>query len=352
MKLTPLSLAVCACQALAGPVAGELNFTTWGGSYAQAQVATLVTPFSARTNIKVNVLEYDGGLDTLRSHRAAGKFEWDVVDMSLPDALMACSEGLLEKVDPAWLDAGVKGERAQDDFLPGALSDCMVGTSIWSTVLIYRRQPGARQDPTSIADLFDLAHFPGRRALRKSPEGNLEWALLADGVPVEQVYAVLSTREGVDRALRKLGSIKASVVWWESGAAPMQLLASGEVVMASAYNNRAYVAMKRIGTPLRFMWDGQLLNLEGLAIVKGSRNLAAAKEFLRQGTQASTQAAMANMTALGPSRQSAAPLVDPVQQHLLPTATWYRNRSITVDPRWWEKHGTALQQRFKDWLMQ
>ncbi len=36
---------------------------------------------------------------------------------------------------------------------------------------------------------------------------------------------------GVDRAFAKLDTIKDSVVWWEAGAQPPQLLADGEVVM-------------------------------------------------------------------------------------------------------------------------
>ena len=57
---------------------------------------------------------------------------------------------------------------------------------------------------------------------------------MADGVPADGVYAVLSHPEGVDRAFRKLDSIKSQVVWWEAGAQPPQMLVDGEVVMSTA----------------------------------------------------------------------------------------------------------------------
>jgi putative spermidine/putrescine transport system substrate-binding protein len=329
---------------------GELTFTSWGGNFAQAQKATVVNPFVAKTGAKVQMAEYAGGLVQLRQQRAAGRIEWDVVDLAMSDALTACKEGLLEKVDPSQLEPGLRGEKPQDDYMPGALTDCLAGTVVWSTVLVYKRQPRTERDPASIADLFDLKGFPGKRGLRKSPEGNLEWALLADGVPVEQVYPVLSTAEGVARAFRKLDTLKPSIVWWDSAMTPLQLLSSGEVVMASAYNGRAYGAMMKGEKSLRFLWDGQLLNIAGLGIVKGSRNLETAREFVRFATRPDTMAAIAPLMAYGPTRHSASALIDPVLAHLLPTASWYRKRSLNVDATWWAQHGDALRQRFDDWV--
>ena len=52
------------------------------------------------------------------------------------------------------------------------------------------------------------------------------------------VYKVLATQAGVDRAFKKLDTIKKDIVWWEAGAQPPQLLASNEVVMTTAWNGR------------------------------------------------------------------------------------------------------------------
>ena len=72
--------------------------------------------------------------------------------------------------------------------------------------------------------------FPGKRGLKKEPNVNLEWALLADGVPPEKVYEVLGTPQGLERAFKKLDTIKGSIVWWQAGAQAPQLLADGEPI--------------------------------------------------------------------------------------------------------------------------
>ncbi|WP_283810518.1 extracellular solute-binding protein [Bradyrhizobium vignae] len=69
---------------------------------------------------------------------------------------------------------------------------------------------------------------------------------------------MLNTSEGVDRALRKLDTIKKDVVWWQSTSQPAQLLADGQVVMTSIHNGRIYDAVKNIGKPFEGVWDTQI----------------------------------------------------------------------------------------------
>ncbi|KAG1702901.1 NAD-dependent protein deacetylase [Nymphon striatum] len=96
------------------------------------------------------------------------------------------------------------------------------------------------EGPKTMADFFDTAKFPGKRGLRKGAKVNLEFALIADGVAAADVYSVLETPEGVDRAFAKLDTIKGDVVWWEAGAQPPQMLADGEVALTTAYNGRIF----------------------------------------------------------------------------------------------------------------
>lgn len=335
----------------AGALAQDLTVTSWGGSYAQAQVKTAVKPFMDQTGTKVKMEEYSGGLEQIRKQLQSGPPQWDVVDITTADALRGCKEGLLEKINPDELaPAAGSGTPAKLDYLPGALGPCMAGSTIWSTVFVYNRKHHREAQPQTVADVFDVAKFPGKRGLRKSPEGNLEWALIADGVPLDQVYNVLGTSKGLDQAFKKLDTIKSSIAWWESGAQPLDMLDRGEVSIASAFNGRVYAAAVRENKPYRFMWDGQLLNVEGFGIVKGSKNLAAAKAFVRFATESEVLAAMAPLTAYGPTRLSSATLIDAVTMHLLPTATWYRKRSLWVDTAWWAAHGEQINKRFAAWL--
>ena len=54
--------------------------------------------------------------------------------------------------------------------------------------------------------------------MRQGPKLNLELALMADGVAPDDVYKVLSTEEGVNRAFSKLDKIKPLIQWWKAGA--------------------------------------------------------------------------------------------------------------------------------------
>jgi putative spermidine/putrescine transport system substrate-binding protein len=332
--------------------AAQVTFTSWGGSWQDAQESTAAKPFAAQSGVQVKTDTYNGGIAQLRSQVQTNNVTWDVVDMQLADAIRACDEGLLEKVDPAKLAPAKDGTSAKNDYIAGGLSDCLAGSIAWSTLITYNKDKFKGHEPSRIVDFFDLKTFPGKRGLRKSPEGALEWALLADGVAPADVYKVLETPAGLNRAFKKLDTIKSSIVWWETGAQPAQLLADGEVTMSSAYNGRIYSAMITDKKPFAFIWDGQVKNIEGYAIVKGSKNAKAAQDFVRYVTQADVLAKLAPLTAYGPARKSSIPLVDAKVAPYLPTAPGNQKGSLDVDTAFWADHSDDLNQKFAVWLGQ
>ena len=117
--------------------------------------------------------------------------------------------------------------------------------------------------------MFDLKAYPGKRSLEKRPINNMEWALLCDGVAKSDVYDVLGTSAGQDRALAKLDTIKDSVIWWNAGADTPQLLADGEIVMGSTYNGRLFSAIVEQKQPVGMLWDAQVFDLDGWIIPAG-----------------------------------------------------------------------------------
>ncbi|WP_367847225.1 ABC transporter substrate-binding protein [Rhodoferax sp. WC2427] len=344
--------AVAATLVLASQAqAAELTYALWGGSWQDAQEIVHTRPFAAKSGVTSKIASYNGGIAQLRTQVQTGNVTWDIVDMQLSDSMRACDEGLLEKINPAQDLAPAKdGTPASADFLPKGLNECLAGTIVWSTVLVYDKTKVGATEPAKVADFFDLKKYPGKRALRKSPEGALEWALLADGVPAAQVYTVLGTPAGVDRALKKLDTIKPSIVWWEAGSQPPQLLADGEVVMTSAYNARIYTAIVKDKKPFDFLWDGQLKNVEGYSIVKGTKNLKDAKAFVRFATEPERLAALAPLTAYGPMRKSAVGMVDPKVAPYLPTTPKNQVGAVEVDATFWADHSDDLNQKFSAWL--
>ena len=356
----PWTLGVWGALALAVGCGGEaqvsLTHVSWGGAYGEAVRKGYIEPFIARTGIDVGLEDYNGGLAQVRAQVESGNVHWDVVDLEIADAVSACDEGLLQRVDPATLPPAPDGTPATDDFFPETLLECSVGTLFYSTVYAYNDEMTTGEKPQTMEDFFDLERFPGRRGMRRTPLVNLEFALMADGVPIEEVYGRLDTPEGLERAFRKLDTIKDEVVWWEAGAQPPQMLADGEVAMTTAYNGRIFNAQVLEDQPFVIVWDGQVLDTGQLGIVAGTRNLEAALEFVRFGTSTESMAAVGSHIAYSPARQSGLPLVGAhveagvdMGPHM-PTHPENMMRVLRSDWLWWSDHMDEMNERFSAWL--
>ena len=213
------SVSTFALVAALGLTAGNataqdsLTVVSWGGAYGAAQKKHVIDPYQAETGVKVLFEDYSGGVAEIKAQVESGNIQWDVVDFEVIDLERACSEGLLETIDHSVLPAGIDGTPAAQDFIPEALaSECAVGNIVWSVVFAYNQNTIGDTKAASIDDFFDTAKIPGKRALRKRPQVNMEWALLADGVAPEEVYEVLATPEGQQRAFDKLDSIKKDII--------------------------------------------------------------------------------------------------------------------------------------------
>ena len=342
---------------LSMPAAAEsLTVVSWGGSYAKASVEGYHKAFTAETGIEIKLEDYNGGLAQVRAQVEAGSVHWDVVDVELADGVRGCEEGLFEVFDPASLPPGANGEPAADDYPPDMITECGANLLFYSTVYAYNAERMSGEPPMTVRDFFDLERFPGRRGMRRSPLGNLEFALMADGVPVEEVYAVLDTEAGIDRAFRTLDTIKEEIVWWEAGAQPPQMLADGEVAMTTAYNGRIFNAQMLEEQPFVIVWDGQILDSGYLAILSGAPNLEAAHRFVAFASRPSSMAGVARHISYGPTRLSARPLVSThaetgadMRPHM-PTNPGNMQRALPHDWQWWSDNRDEMNVRFAVWL--
>src|SRR5580765_8486796 len=198
MRNLMLKLGVLAALSavMAGAAARDLTVVSWGGAYQDAQREVYCKPFMA-TGAKMVEESWDGGVGTLRTKVKGGNNNWDVVQVESEELLIGCEEGLYEKLD--WAKLGGK-----DKYLPDAVNDCGVGAIVYSFILAYDGDKIKGDAPKSWADFWNVQKWPGKRALRKGPKIMLEIALMADGVASADVYKMLGTSAGVDRAFKKL----------------------------------------------------------------------------------------------------------------------------------------------------
>ncbi len=354
--LAALGAGALGLAAATPALAESLLVVSWGGAYTQSQIKAYHKPYEAKTGIKVNSEDYNGGLAEVQAQVEANNVTWDLVDLEMSDVVKGCDEGLLERFDLSTLPPAPDGTPAVDDFLPGTLHECGVASIVWSTIIAYDSTKFSGAAPATLNDFFDVQKFPGKRALRKVPRINLEWALMADGVAPGDVYETLGTEAGVDRAFAKLDTIKSSVIWWESGAQPPQMLADGEVIMASAYNGRIFNAQNLEKKPFVIIWDGQIWDLDLWSIPKGTKNLEAAMDFVRYSTDTQRNADQAKYISYGPVRKSAGKLVSThaetgidMKPHM-PTAPANFKTALQNDFEFWADYNDELNERFNAWL--
>jgi putative spermidine/putrescine transport system substrate-binding protein len=350
MKTKIIRTALAACLGLASLAStaahavDTISVVTFGGAYEAAAKQAWFEPFTAKTGIGFATESYDGGLAKLSAMEQAKNPTWDLIDMESNDAITGCDEGLLRKIDRKSL-----GDTSQ--FIPGSIMDCAVAAMVWSTVYAYDNSK-LKTGPTTINDFFDLKKFPGKRGLRKSPKVTLEWALLADGVKPADIYKVLGTPAGVDRAFKKLDTIKPSIVWWEAGAQPPQLLADGAVVMTQAYNGRIDDAVHKDHKPFTSVWDGQVYDFEWWGIPMGAKNGDDAAKFIVSASTPQSYADLTRYIAYAPPRKDAIPLIAKARLADLPTAPANFRRAVQINASFWADNADAINKRFQVWLTQ
>lgn len=322
--------------------AEPLTVISYGGLHVKAQTEAFYKPFEAQTKVKLMTGEYNGEMAKVRSMVDAKNVSWNILQVETGDLYRGCSEGLFEQIDWSKLNIG-----KESDYVEGSLSDCGAGFFIWSVVLAYDADK-FKTPPKDWKDFWDVKKFPGKRALRKNPILALEAALLADGVEPTDIYTVLATPEGVDRAFKKLDEIKPYIQWWESGSQPMQWLISGNVVMTSAYNGRVYDAQKE-GKPVGIVWNDSFYDMDSFAIVKGTKNKESAERFIELVMRPENQKIYSEVAGYGFSNQKTAALLDKKTLDHLSTAPEHMKNAHKLDPDFWIDHGEILQQRFNIW---
>ncbi|MGM9485954.1 ABC transporter substrate-binding protein [Ideonella sp. YS5] len=343
MNKTPLVAAVALLVALPALAQSQLTVVNFGGANGAAQKKAYVEPFEKSTGTKVVSVEYNGEQAKIKAMVETKKITWDVVEVESPDVARGCDEGLFEKID--WAKVGNKA-----DFQPAAVTECGVGAFVWSTVMAYNGDK-LKTGPATWADFWDVKKFPGKRAMRKGARYNLEFALMADGVKSADVYKLLATKDGADRAFKKLSELKPNIQWWEAGAQPPQFLVAGDVVMATAFNGRIDAA-QREGKNLKISWTGGIYDLDYWVIPKGAPNKELSMKYITLAASADAQAEYARNISYGPTNNKALAKLDPKVQALLPTSPANSKDSLQFNVKFWADQGEELEKRFASWAAQ
>jgi len=348
MKLSTLltsfgALFIAALVGTASPAdARDLTIVGWGGTTQAAHKIAYFDPFMKETSLKIVEDEWNGEMAKIRGMVETGNVSWDVVQVEAPEAYQGCEEGLFEMLD--WSKTTDK-----NNLVDGAAMECGAGVLIWSTILAYDANE-IKDGPKSWADFWNVQKWPGKRGMRRGSKMTLEIALLADGVGRQDVYKLLSTKNGVDRAFKKLDELKPHILWWKAGAEPQQRLAAGDVVMSMAYNAWIYRVNNEEGRNFKIIWDGNLYSMDYWTIVKGSPNVDKAQKFISLSMRPDRQAVFFNKIAYGWTAKGTGKDIAPKMLPNLPTAEGHLDNALLTNVQYWLENAESLEKRFQVWV--
>jgi putative spermidine/putrescine transport system substrate-binding protein len=333
--------AVLATPAILRPALAQTTLTLAdpGGPFNSAFRKAFYDPFEKETGIKiVNVAREAEPTAQFKSIVETKSYIWDLSTLTLSARKILSESGLLEPT-------GITKDQVPD-IMPEAVFDDFLGITIYCHIFATRTDLLKDNIPQNWADYWNVEKFPGRRSLRKNPIDTLEQALLADGVPLAELYPL-----DVDRAFASLDKIKDHIsVWWTGGAQSTQLLQSGEVSMISGWNARLQSAIDG-NVPAEIHWDQGLYSIEGWAIPKGNPRADQAREFIKFCSRAEQQALFTEELAYGPTNKKAYDFIPAERAKILPTAPQNISEMRLADEDWWSANRAEMTERFNSWLL-
>lgn len=335
-----LALSLAACGG-GGESSKSLTVTMWGGQAQDAHVKSYFTPWAKQAGVKVR---QDSPTDyaKLDAQVQSGKVSWGLAEVEPNYAKSACDAGKLEKLPARVVDAAKK---AGVD--PAQMNDCAIPILQYTFSIAYNTDKFSDKHPTTWAEFFDTKAFPGKRGFWKYVTGGLfEAALLADGVQPDNLYPL-----DLDRAFRKLDTIKKDIVWYDTGDQQVQMVASGEAPLVQAWNGRITQAAKA-GEPVANEYGENLISYDQIVIPKGYENAKLAQDWMvwfLENPQAQADDVVAS--GYGPASPAAVKLVpSDVQPDVAGGADVNDKSAALVDYDYWAQNYNEVTKRFNTWV--
>ncbi len=313
-----------------------------GGPFSNAFKVAFFEPFKKETGVEVvGVSSANEPVSQIKGIVQSGAKTWDIAGgISMATVHQLKTDG--DYIEPHRLDDDPVIKEIPAEFR----NELAIGVEVYTTALGYRTDKYKDKAPKTWADFFNVAEFPGRRAMRKNPADTLEIALFADGVTKDQMYPL-----DIERAFRKLATIKPHVsAWWTSGAQATQMLATGEVDMIPTWSSRSAAAAEQ-GAPIAISYDNNIWGTDVWAILKGGANVEICREFIRFASDAKRQAALAPFIVNGPTNPNAYKHIDEARAKLLTTNPAYRGNSLQINDAFWAANRDKVAERFNAWLL-
>lgn len=319
---------------------GRVLVRTSGGSYQEALQQGTWNEFTRMTGIEVVGVPVNTG--KLLTMAEAGSQELDVVEANAIAMLTLQEKGVLEEIDYSRFEhTDVKDVGTVE---PTYMSYCAFAEAI-----CYNTEVFTDNAPATWKDVWDVEKFPGRRMLQdaKAISPNIEFALLAAGVGMDQLYPL-----DVKRAFDMLRQIRPHVVkFFDSGALGASLLADRTAVLGALWTNRVE-ALKKGGAPVEIEWNEAMRVTEYTGILKGAPNYDNAMRLIDYSSSPKAQALSLPQIGLSPENIRAFDHIEDEVAATLPTNPALRSKGFEQNAKWWIDNRADIARLWEEFLLE
>jgi len=318
---------------------GTVTFTSWGGAFQDALRASMLAPAGQVLGLTVKE-DTTNGIQDVRAQITARRVVWDVTEQELPTAETLKRENALEPLDYGVINT--------DGLAKELVNSHYVGFVNFTKVIAWQTSTYGESGPKTWADFWDVKKFPGKRSLFQQVNYALEAATMAQGVAIPEVYKVLATPQGMDRAWAKLAEIAPHItVWYRGGSQSAQLLRDGEVDIIHMGHNRVESVIGS-GRKVGYLFDGGTMDIDALMVPRGAPNKANAMRLINELLKPEPQARLAKAMPLGPVNTNAFKTGLLTEAEALKVNTHASNidKQLLVDPNFYVGRLDVLTERF------
>ncbi len=308
----------------------EIVVVNWGGDAVTAHKKAWVSRYNQKYPDTKVIIDGSGpSSGKIKAMVESGKVTWDLCDRNNIAAIDLGRQGLLEEVDYTRVDPDAVREIHRGKWGLGAY--------LYSFALTWDTQAFDRA-PKDWKDFWNLKDFPGTRTLRKNFEGQLEAALLADGVAPDQIYPI-----DLDRALEKIKEIKEDTIYWGSGSESQQIMRDGDAVMGNLWHTRSSIVNRETEGRVDYTFNQATLFAGAWIQPKGAPAGKSAWDFAAAAQDPQSQVEVFEMLGSGPVNPKAAELVPENLRHRDAGNPANLAVQIPVDADWYASdYGTIL----------
>ncbi len=334
--------AIAASGRRANAATKTINLAGYGGVIQEYQTRLFAQPFEAKTGVKVNIGP-NASLALAKLQNASGSpAQWDIVGLTGAEYSEAVAQNLIAPYDYSIIDP--------THIPPEYRKSHGVKFSLFLFVMAWdKRQVPDDKAPRSLAEFWDTGRIKGKRSLYAniSDGSTLEMALLADGVPLGQLYPL-----DVERALKSLERLgRSNIIWHNSNAEPIQQLTSGAVPLANCFNGRV-ISANRAGGQLGYTAAYSAVAGNPYCVVASSANKPEAFQYINYMLNTpKADAEYMELTNYAVPNTEALQLLPPNIVDALPTSPKLHDKVFIKDDAWWAANLDKATAKFKEWQL-